>query len=320
MICQNEAPLKSHPVATGRHPSSRLFRKTTVAVPREFSFQECLKFLARSDKERTHAVHPECVRKLIKIDDEPILFELRNMRHGFLEITFLNRLVPASIRSPVIEFVNEWLDLDTNLSPFYRFARKNSLLKQLTTNHYGLRLIKIPDLFEALCWAILGQQINVAFAYTLKQRVVENFGESFVFESATYWRFPTPETIAELQPADLLNLQFNRQKVEYIIGLARLMRDGNVSKQRLLEMSTLENAREALLNIRGVGPWTASYVLMRCLGFRSAFPIEDIGLHNALQRQLNLPRKPSLEEIRNMSAGWGGWQAYVAIYLYRSLL
>lgn len=183
-------------------------------------------------------------------------------------------------------------------------------------------------MFEALCWAILGQQINIAFAYTLKQRFVENFGEPFTFDGGTYWLFPTPEVVAELNPADLLRLQLNRQsdtdplrgKADYIIGLARLLRDGALSKSSLLKLPTLDAARAALLQIRGVGPWTASYVLMRCLGFRSAFPFEDIGLHNALQRQLKMERKPTLEEIREMAKNWGEWQAYVAIFLYRTLL
>lgn len=293
---------------------------SAIAVPNEFSFQQCLKYLARSEKERMHIVQNDRVRKLIKLNRTTVLFEVRCDKNGILQIHFLNKTVRPAVASAVCEYVREWLDLDSDLAPFYRFAKKDSLLKTLTTRYFGLRLIRIPDLFEALCWAILGQQINTVFAYTLKQRLVEKFGEPYVFEGEFYWLFPTPEIVAELKPADLLSLQFNRQKVEYLIGLARLLRDGSISKQRLLESNSIDAARESLLKIRGVGPWTASYVLMRCLGFRSAFPIEDIGLHNALQRLLNLPRKPTLEEIREMSKGWGDWQAYVAIYLYRSLL
>jgi DNA-3-methyladenine glycosylase II len=141
-----------------------------------------------------------------------------------------------------------------------------------------------------------------------------------MFRQAQALLFPTPEVVAELQLADLLRLQFNRQKAEYIIGLARVMRTGEISKTALLELNSIDAARKVLLKIRGVGPWTASYVLMRCLSFRTAFPIEDIGLHNALQRQLNWTRKPTIAEIKSLAAGWDGWQAYATFYLYRSLL
>ena len=309
-----------HETQAANHIHAPKISKAVSAVPREFAFRECLKYLARSEKEKMHVVDGAYVRKLLKIDNQPVLFEVGSGANDAIQIRFLNQPVRPAIAEAINEYIREWLDLDSNLAPFYRLAKKDALLKTLTTRYYGLRLIKTPELFEALCWAILGQQINVAFAYTLKQRLVENFGESFVFDGKPYWLFPTPEAIAELQPADLLNMQFNRQKVEYIINLGRLMRDRHISKHRLLELSSIDYAREALLNIRGVGPWTASYVLMRCLGFRSAFPIEDIGLHNALQRQLNWTRKPTLDEIRELAAGWDGWQAYVAIYLYRSLL
>ena len=76
----------------------------------------------------------------------------------------------------------------------------------------------------------------------------------------------------------------------------------------------------ALTKIRGVGLWTANYVLMRCFGFANAFPIQDIGLHRAIQLQLGSDRKPTIEEIRELAAGWKNWEAYVTFYLYRSLL
>ncbi len=320
MFRQAEALTKAKPTNSVSPVPTRTYHQKTLSVPNEFSFHECLKFLARSEKEKMHVIKAERVRKLVKFDDGPVLFELSHPTKTAIQICFLNQPVSRAAIAAVSEYVNDWFDLETDLAPFYQLTETDQLLKNLTTRYYGLRLIKIPDLFEALCWAILGQQINVAFAYTLKQRFVENFGESFTFDGEIYWLFPTPEVVAELQLADLLRLQFNRQKAEYIIGLARVMRNGEVSKQDLLELNSIVAAREALMKIRGVGPWTASYVLMRCLGFRSAFPIEDIGLHNALQRQLNWTRKPTIAEIKSLSAGWNGWQAYATFYLYRSLL
>ncbi len=117
-----------------------------------------------------------------------------------------------------------------------------------------------------------------------------------------------------------MKLQFTGKKSEYIIGLAEQIAAGNLSKESLLEKNDYHEAKNALVKIRGIGPWTANYVLMRCLGDPSAFPIEDIGLHNAIKLQLNLEQKPTLEEIRKLAAGWTNWQAYATFYLYRSLL
>ena len=76
---------------------------------------------------------------------------------------------------------------------------------------------------------------------------------------------------------------------------------------------------QALIRIRGIGPWTANYVLMRCLQMPMAFPIADVGLHLALKQALGWDRKPTIPEIRELAAGWSGWEAYATFYLWRLL-
>lgn len=81
----------------------------------------------------------------------------------------------------------------------------------------------------------------------------------------------------------------------------------------------LSHFYEGAMAIRGVGEWTADYVMMKCLHHPTAFPITDVGLHNALKIQLGLKRKPTLEEIKEFAANWEGLQAYAVFYLWRSL-
>ena len=78
----------------------------------------------------------------------------------------------------IATYIIEWFDLDNDLTPFYEMANTDPLLKIPAQKFYGLRVIGIPDLFEALCWGVLGQQINLAFAYSLKRQFVESFGDS----------------------------------------------------------------------------------------------------------------------------------------------
>ncbi|NIV91998.1 DNA-3-methyladenine glycosylase [candidate division KSB1 bacterium] len=295
---------------------------TTLSVntPKEFSFKECLKFLDRSKQEPLHVVRNEKVRKLVKIEGQYVLMELRHKSNRLLEVAILNTLPSESTKQAVQHYVREWFDLDRDLTPFYHLAKTDRLLRKLVRQHQGLRLIRIHDLFQGLCWAIIGQQINLAFAYTLYRRFIESFGESYTRDHQTYWLFPTPEAVAQSTISELRQLQFTGKKAEYILGLAQSMMNGGVSKERLLTCGDTEAIREALRAIRGVGSWTANYVLMRCLGLPRAFPIEDIGLHRAIQKQLKLDRKPTVDEIRELSAGWTDWQAYATFYLYRSLL
>ena len=68
------------------------------------------------------------------------------------------------------------------LKPFYAMGQKDKLLKALVKNFYGYRIVGQPDLFESIVWAVLGQQINVQFAYTLKQKFVERYGEAITLK------------------------------------------------------------------------------------------------------------------------------------------
>jgi DNA-3-methyladenine glycosylase II len=240
---------------------------------------------------------------------------------GSLHVSFDGNPEPPdeADRSAAARYIWGWLDLDTDLDPFYEMAGQDPLLAPVVQQFYGLRIVGIDDLFEALSWGIIGQQINLAFAYTLKRRLVEAYGQSIRLNDRTYWMFPAAETIAQLTVDDLIPLQLTRKKSEYLIGTARLIAEGALCKERLSALPDVQSAEKELTRIRGIGPWTANYVLMRCLRFTTAFPIEDVGLHNAIKHVLQLERKPSLDEIRQLSAGWGSWKAYATFYLWRVL-
>jgi DNA-3-methyladenine glycosylase II len=282
--------------------------------PEEFRFSECLTFLGRSSQEILHEIIDDSFYKLIKVKDEHILLKVSSEEH-YLKIEFPATIPNQDSRIQAAQYVWELFDLNRDLKSFYGIAIKDSILAPLITSHFGLRIIGLPDLFEALCWAIMGQQINLSFAYTLKRRFVENFGEKFIFQNKTYWLFPTPDRIDQLDITDLTNLQFTTRKAEYILGIAKLLSTGLLTKEELLRT----DAQQRLLDIRGVGKWTADYVRMKCLLDPSAFPIADVGLHNAIKLQLGMDKKPTLEEIKAMALHWKGWEGYATFYLWRSL-
>lgn len=286
--------------------------------PTEFNFEECLMFLGRSDLEVLHRIKEGAVYKLIKIEESSILCKVEFI-NNVIKIGF--PLGPPSfhLRQRAADYIWEWFDLDQNLGAFYQVANQDEVLKNLVRNYYGLRMMCIPDLFEAIVWAIMGQQINLPFAYTLKKRFVEQFGESLTFEGETFWLFPSFEKIATINVDDLRKLQFTARKAEYIIGIAKVMVTGELTKESLLQMKDEQQIKRALIKRRGIGPWTADYVMMKCLHNPSSFPVADVGLQNALRNLLKLERKPTIEEIEAYAANWEGWQAYATFYLWRSL-
>lgn len=289
-----------------------------ITPSKDFNFQECLVFLGRSEQENLHQIRDGFVYKLIKINDELVLLKIGEAAN-LIRVEFPASAPTREVREKAASYIWDWFDLNQELEPFYEMANKDMVLHKIAEEYRGLRIIGIPDLFEALTWAILGQQINLTFAYTLKKRFVEQYGESLSFEGKKYWLFPEAKTIANSSIEDLKKLQFSTRKAEYTIGIAQLMMEGKIRKEDLLDLKEYEQTKKSLTAIRGVGAWTADYVMMKCLHYTSAFPIADVGLHNALKIQLGLERKPTLEEIEILAKNWGGWQAYATFYLWRSL-
>lgn len=289
-----------------------------IYPPEEFNFEECLIFLGRSSLEVLYQIKEGSVYKLIKVKESLILCKI-GFSNDAIKVEFPISPVSIHSRKIVAEYIWEWFDLDQDLGEFYQVASQDKVLKKLAHKYYGLRIMCIPDLFEALVWAIMGQQINLTFAYTLKKRFVELFGESLTFEGEKFWLFPSFEKIASINVDDLRKLQFTSRKAEYIIGIAKAMENGELSKELLLQKKDYQQMQKSLMMIRGIGAWTADYVMMKCLHDASSFPVADVGLHNALKNLLGLERKPTIEEIKEYAVDWEGWQAYATFYLWRSL-
>ncbi|QHW34590.1 DNA-3-methyladenine glycosylase 2 [Paenibacillus rhizovicinus] len=293
----------------------------TIPPQEAFDFNHILGYLERSSNECMYGVEGSAITKLISVMDEHVLIQVSSQPDGSLTIRCPIKEAPLddAYANAIVAYVRDWFDMDRDLLPFLELAGRDAVLSVPARQFGGLRIVGIEDLFEALCWGIMGQQINLAFAYTLKRRFVERYGTSVYWNGSRYWAFPSPQTIASLDQAELREMQFTGRKAEYVIGTSRLMAEGSLSKAGLLALSDWMAMEKALTRIRGIGPWTANYVLMRCLRVPAAFPIEDVGLHNALKLVLGRDSKPSIDEIKALSAPWGEWKAYATFYLWRLL-
>lgn len=291
-----------------------------ITLPANFDMNANLGYLTREKNECLYEIENNIITKVIAIGEMQSLVQISVIDNQQMVVQFLNgsRPIEKGEREKIATYILEWFDLDNDLTPFYEMANADPLLKIPAQKFYGLRVIGIPDLFEALCWGVLGQQINLAFAYSLKRQFVESFGGSIEWKGKKYWVFPPYERIAQLEPTDLAAIKMTVKKSEYIIGIARLMANGDLSKEQLMKMDFKE-AEKSLIKIRGIGPWTANYVLMRCLRFQTAFPIDDVGLINSIKTLRNMNQKPTKEEILALSIPWQNWESYATFYLWRVL-
>jgi AraC family transcriptional regulator of adaptative response / DNA-3-methyladenine glycosylase II len=183
----------------------------------------------------------------------------------------------------------------------------------LARGREGLRVLLTLDPFEALVWAILGQQVNLAFAYALRRDLIRLVG---VPAAEGLIAHPDAVRIAALGVADLLALRFSRRKAEYLLHAAAEVAAGRL---RLEDPATATEAARNLLALRGCGPWTAQYVLMRGLGFRDGVPVGDAGLTLALQRWFGLDSRPDGPATHRLMAPFAPHRSLATFHLWASL-
>lgn len=293
-------------------------KKFSISTPSDFNYQECLRFLQRSDLECLFQVENEAVQFALEVEKEIFLIQVFWKKEK-LRIEILKGELTSVAKKNISNYILEWFDVKRDLTGFNQMCKKDKLLKNICQQNAGLRLIGVPSFLEAISWAIIGQQINLTFAYSLKKRLVENFGQKIEYEGKNFYLFPSAKVIAQLTEDDLRPHQFSRSKIKYLTGVAKAIDAGEISKKMLLALP-YEEAKTKLIEHKGVGNWTADYVLMKCLRCPEAFPITDVGVHNAIKKELNLEAKPSIESIEMMAKKWTDWKAYATFYLWHSLL
>jgi DNA-3-methyladenine glycosylase II len=195
---------------------------------------------------------------------------------------------------------------DFELDPFYTWARRDQVLRELVPRLAGLRPPLAPDPYEAMVSAITAQQVSLFAAFAIRNRMVERFGVRGVHA----YEFPTRERMAQASEEQLTELGFSRRKAEYVLGVAR----SDVDFDALHTLSD-DEVKATLISIRGLGEWTADWFLARHLARPRAWPAGDLGLVKAVSAFYFGGRKLSIAEVREAGARFDPFQNLTAHYL-----
>lgn len=214
------------------------------------------------------------------------------------------------------------LGLYNDPADFEARAKQEPEVARLVAARRGLRLPLAASPFEALVWAIIGQQINLSFAAALRRALIEHCGEkipgSVGSADSTLRIHPSADRIAALEPAELTRLRFSGSKADYLIGAARAVVSGKLPLTEWSDASALD-IETSLRSIRGIGPWTAHYTLLRGFGFGDCLLAGDSGLATGLQRFLGLDRRPKPEETLALMARFAPHRSLATCHLWASL-
>jgi 3-methyladenine DNA glycosylase/8-oxoguanine DNA glycosylase len=223
------------------------------------------------------------------------------------------RTLAGGERAAAHAAVVRWLAIDGEAVPDRESGRREHW-RQLLERRPGLRVPRTPTVFEGLSWAIVGQQVNLPFAYRLRRRMIELAGERLDPWLVCH---PTPAQLAAVDLEDLARHQFSRRKAEYLLGAARAA-SGQLDLE-VLSSGAVTRAAQRLASLHGVGPWTVQYVLMRACGFGDCVPASDAGLARAARCHFNLDRRPNPKEVERLLAPFAPHRSLATFHLWSLL-
>jgi DNA-3-methyladenine glycosylase II len=218
---------------------------------------------------------------------------------------------PLPNSAPEVKRLARWIIFaDLDLRPFYRIAASHPILGTITKELHGLKPMRPASLFEMLVIAITEQQISMAAAYRIRTRIIERYGERV----NGLWVFPTPQRLSEGSVAELMTCGLSQRKAEYVKGVAYEVANGLLDLGRLEQMSD-DDVRYLLLQIRGLGPWSAEYFLVRGLSRPDRVPADDLGVRSVVGRYLGRGQRLSPQGTLRKLSAFKPYRGLAAFYL-----
>lgn len=284
----------------------------SIALPPGYRRQDALGFHGRDTHGLAEQVEGEHIRKGVLLDGVPTVLDVRfNDIEAMCAVDSADPRVLPRAREALVNM----LGLRIDPAAFAQLAFEDALFAPLIEREPGLRVIQAPTVFEALTWAIIGQQINLTFAISLRRSFIEQAGRA---HPSGLWCYPEAGDVARLDIEQLTTRKFSRAKAETLLRLARLVADGDLDLN-LDASGNIAGVSERLLAIKGIGPWTVNYALLRGYGHPDCSLQGDVAVRTAIGRLLGQDIRPTIAEAEAFLQTYRPQRTMAAAYLWSSL-
>jgi len=283
-----------------------------IDLPADYRRQDVFTFHGRDAEGLAERIEGERIRKGVMVDGVPTVLEIDlGARPG--QALCVVDADGALDTDQANEILRNVLGLRIAPEPFEAAVADDPLFAPLVARERGLRVIQSATVFEALSWAIIGQQINLGFAIALRRTFISLAGRA---HASGLWCYPEAGDAARLHLEDLTSRKFSRAKAETLLRLARLADEGSLDLRRDADLDTIS---ERLLAVKGIGPWTVNYALLRGYGFADCSLEGDVAVRTAIGRLLGSAERPNLLEAAAFLAAYRPHRTMAAAHLWASL-
>lgn len=284
-----------------------------VPLPAGYRVADVLAFHARDTQGVAEQVSADGFRKGVMLHGVPVVYDVMFDASTARATLLTDGAHATALFDTARAALPGMLGLLIDPAPFAAAVAGDALFGPLVARTPGLRIVQSASVFEALSWAIIGQQINLSFAIALRRTLILQAGRR---HSSGLWCYPEAADVAALPPAALTAHKFSRAKADTLLRLAQLLVTGALSLERA---APVDDMAAQLLAIKGIGPWTVNYARLRGYGDADCSLHGDGAVRTALQRLLGEPDKPTMARTQALLAQYAPHRTMAAAYLWHSL-
>jgi DNA-3-methyladenine glycosylase II len=253
--------------------------------------------------------------RVLALSDGLALVEVQNrgtIDNPDIRFAILNRDSPSAMNVGAVSALRRILGLDIDPAPLQRRAAAERALRATGIALRGMRPPRFSSLFETFARVVPFQQLSLDAGAAIVARLVAKFGEHLEHDRRRFYAFPTSRAIAAARLDALRTCGLSAQKAHTLRGLARAVDSGAVNEEQLAVMST-SAAFEKLVELPGIGPWSAGVVLLRGLGRLDVFPSGDVGAARGLRTLMRLGPHAPLDPVIERFGDHRGYLYFCAL-------
>jgi AraC family transcriptional regulator of adaptative response / DNA-3-methyladenine glycosylase II len=285
-----------------------------LQLPPTYRAQEILSYHARDPESPCEKSEGSKIWKALLTPDGPTVLEISLESEGAWCRIHASKKLGRDSMAGLHAAALRMLGLNSEVSLFETRMARERHSAALIARRRGLRVPCIPTGIDGLCWAIIGQQINVKFAAALRREIINLAGEP---AGGGMIAHPIAARVADIGAATLTKRRYSRSKADYLIGAAREVAEGRLDIENLQQGSAAA-AEKKLTAVRGIGTWTARYMMLRG-GFADSAPVGDSALATALQRLHRMKERPDHDEVHRLMQGFAPHRSLATCHLWASL-
>ena len=264
-------------------------------------------------EQQLHTLDPKrlTLTKALSIQRHPVIFRLSQPEPSQLNYElFSAQPILGEIEQSARDRIAFFLSLDDDLAPFYALGQADLPFKPILASHYGLHHVKFLTLAEIACWAILTQHTAIPIARKLKQALVAEYGSRLELEGEVYEAFPEFDVLRPVSALEFGHLVRNERQSQYLVNVISALSQAD---ERWLRTAPTAELTTWLRQIKGIGEWSAAFILLRGLGHMDSMLLD---LKPFLRLLPQVYDKSTT--MAQLQAYYGKWFGYWGIYMRAS--